>query len=73
MRSNLTVWLALLALALGSASVAWVRTDTMGNGWMGILLQNGRELRIQFVDQDGSRSFTPRDTVVGTELLAEYN
>jgi hypothetical protein len=73
MRSNLTVWLALLALALGSASVAWVRTDTMGNGWMGIQLQSGAEFRIQFLDRDGSGSLSRQDTVVGTQLLAEYN
>ena len=70
MRSSLIALLALLALAVGSASVSWVRTDIMNNGWMGIELRSGVEVRIQFTDQDQSGTLSRRDPVHGSQVLA---
>ena len=61
MRNTLIVWMALLAVGVGSASVSWVRTDNLGNGAMGIQLARGYEIRIEFTDRDSSGDLSLRD------------
>ena len=61
MRSTTLTWLLLLTFGLGSASINWVRIDGLGNGWMGVQLASGEEVRVEFIDLDGSGDLNASD------------
>ena len=61
MRSTLMTWILLMTLGIGSASISWVRIDGQGNGWMGIQLASGEEVRVEFADRDASGDLSAAD------------